>query len=108
MIPIIMQAPALALRGLIRLYQLFIAPLLGPRCRFYPSCSAYAAEAVTRHGAAAGLWLAVQRILRCHPWNEGGADPVPDQPWQPTLNLTRPRKTHSSCCPHTSPHSSSK
>jgi uncharacterized protein len=61
----------------IRLYQLVISPLLGPRCRFYPSCSAYAVEALTRHGALRGSWLAVRRLGRCHPWNPGGIDPVP-------------------------------
>jgi putative membrane protein insertion efficiency factor len=61
----------------IRLYQLVISPLLGPRCRFYPSCSAYAVEALQRHGALRGSWLAVRRLGRCHPWNPGGPDPVP-------------------------------
>jgi uncharacterized protein len=61
----------------IRGYQLFVSPLLGPRCRFYPSCSAYAVEALTTHGALRGSWLATRRLLRCHPWNPGGPDPVP-------------------------------
>jgi uncharacterized protein len=61
----------------IRLYQLVISPLLGPRCRFYPSCSTYAVEALQRHGALRGSWLAVRRLGRCHPWNPGGPDPVP-------------------------------
>jgi putative membrane protein insertion efficiency factor len=61
----------------IRLYQLLISPLLGPRCRFYPSCSAYAVEALTSHGALRGTWLALRRLGRCHPWNPGGVDPVP-------------------------------
>jgi putative membrane protein insertion efficiency factor len=61
----------------IRGYQLFISPLLGPRCRFYPSCSAYAVEALTAHGALRGSYLAVRRLLRCHPWNPGGVDHVP-------------------------------
>lgn len=51
-----------------------------PRCRFHPTCSAYATEAITRHGAARGSWLAVRRIGRCHPWNPGGVDHVPDAP----------------------------
>ena len=61
----------------IRAYQLVLSPLLGPRCRFYPSCSAYALEALTTHGALRGSWLAGRRLLRCHPWNPGGLDPVP-------------------------------
>ncbi|MBR0567684.1 membrane protein insertion efficiency factor YidD [Azoarcus sp. L1K30] len=65
------------LRGLIRGYQLFISPLLGPRCRFYPTCSHYALEAIDTHGALKGSWLALRRLLRCHPWSAGGVDPVP-------------------------------
>jgi uncharacterized protein len=61
----------------IRLYQLLLSPLLGPRCRFYPSCSSYAVEAITIHGAMKGSYLATRRLLRCHPWNPGGLDPVP-------------------------------
>lgn len=68
----------LLLRGLIRGYQLFISPVLPASCRFYPSCSAYALEAVEKHGPIAGSWLAVRRVCRCHPWNDGGVDPVPD------------------------------
>lgn len=58
-------------------YQRFVSPLLGPRCRFAPSCSAYAAEAISRHGAARGGGLAVRRIAKCHPFHPGGHDPVP-------------------------------
>jgi uncharacterized protein len=65
------------LRGLIRAYQLLISPLLLPSCRYLPSCSAYAAEAIERHGAAHGSWLALKRLLRCHPWGGSGYDPVP-------------------------------
>lgn len=61
----------------IRGYQLLVSPLLGPRCRFYPSCSAYAYQAVVAHGGLRGSWLAARRLLRCHPWNPGGIDPVP-------------------------------
>jgi len=63
--------------GLLTAYQRFISPLLGPRCRFYPSCSAYALEAVRVHGALRGSWLAVRRLSRCHPFHAGGLDPVP-------------------------------
>jgi putative membrane protein insertion efficiency factor len=65
------------LRTLIRIYQYCISPLLGPRCRFYPTCSCYADEAIQLHGALRGSYLAVRRILRCHPWHSGGYDPVP-------------------------------
>lgn len=64
--------------GLVRLYQYLISPLLGPRCRFHPSCSHYAIEAVQRHGALRGSWLAARRLGRCHPLHPGGYDPVPE------------------------------
>jgi len=60
-------------------YRRFVSPLLPPRCRFAPSCSEYALTAVAEHGAARGLWLAIKRIARCHPFNPGGYDPVPDR-----------------------------
>lgn len=62
---------------LVRGYQLAISPLLPPSCRFHPSCSCYAIEALKRHGPFKGLWLALRRIGRCHPWHPGGYDPVP-------------------------------
>jgi putative membrane protein insertion efficiency factor len=65
------------LRGLVRLYQLLLSPLLPPRCRFLPTCSDYAMEALATHGALAGGALAVRRLLRCHPWGGSGYDPVP-------------------------------
>lgn len=65
------------LKALIRGYQLCLSPLFGPKCRFYPSCSHYAIEALETHGVLRGLWLTVRRIGRCHPWHEGGFDPVP-------------------------------
>jgi putative membrane protein insertion efficiency factor len=65
------------LKILIRAYQLVLSPLLGPRCRFYPSCSHYAIEAIESHGALRGSWLSAKRICRCHPFNPGGFDPVP-------------------------------
>ncbi|MFZ5893085.1 MAG: membrane protein insertion efficiency factor YidD [Myxococcota bacterium] len=61
----------------IRAYQLLISPLLGPSCRFHPSCSRYTAECLELHGALRGSYLGVRRILRCHPWNPGGHDPPP-------------------------------
>jgi putative membrane protein insertion efficiency factor len=63
---------------LIRFYQQWISPLLGPRCRFIPSCSAYAAEALQRHGPWRGGWLSLRRLSRCHPFTPCGCDPVPD------------------------------
>jgi putative membrane protein insertion efficiency factor len=80
------SAAARVLVALITGYRRFISPLLGPRCRFAPSCSAYALEAVREHGALRGTWLAVRRIGRCHPFNPGGFDPVP-----PALHGRRPR-----------------
>ena len=63
---------------LLRAYKLLISPLLGQRCRFHPSCSSYAVEAVERFGVLRGGWLGARRILRCHPFNPGGHDPVPE------------------------------
>jgi len=65
---------------LIRLYQWTVSPLLGPRCRFYPSCSQYALEAIERFGLLRGMGLGLWRLLRCNPWNHGGYDPVPGGP----------------------------
>jgi hypothetical protein len=64
----------------VRTYQLFLGPVLPRTCRFHPSCSAYALEALRSHGAAGGSWLTARRILRCHPWGGGGVDPVPEPP----------------------------
>lgn len=69
--------PASALAGLVRGYQLLISPALGSNCRFQPSCSQYALEALRAHGALRGSWLALRRIGRCHPLHPGGHDPVP-------------------------------
>jgi putative membrane protein insertion efficiency factor len=63
--------------ALIRLYQILISPLLPPACRFYPSCSHYAVDAIAQHGVLSGSWLALRRLARCHPWHPGGVDFVP-------------------------------
>ncbi len=63
--------------NLIKIYKLFISPLLPPRCRFYPSCSSYGLEAIQLHGAIKGSYLTIRRLLKCHPFHEGGIDPVP-------------------------------
>jgi putative membrane protein insertion efficiency factor len=69
---------ARVLLALIGCYRQWISPLLGPRCRFIPSCSAYGLEAIRRHGALRGGWLTLRRLLRCHPFTPCGCDPVPD------------------------------
>jgi putative membrane protein insertion efficiency factor len=69
-----------ALRLVLRLYQLTLSPLLGPSCRFTPSCSAFCRDALTLHGPWQGSWLGIRRILRCHPWGAHGYDPVPPAP----------------------------
>ena len=68
----------------IRLYQLVVSPLLGPSCRFSPTCSEYTAICITRFGVVHGLWLGMKRILRCHPWGDSGYDPAPKKS-DPTL-----------------------
>ncbi len=65
--------------ALIRAYRFLLSPWLGMHCRFHPTCSAYALEAVERHGAWRGAWLALRRLARCHPWHPGGLDPVPEE-----------------------------
>lgn len=77
--------------GFIRAYQRFISPLLGPRCRFYPTCSQYAVEAIERHGPVKGGWLALRRIVRCHPLNPGGHDPVPQHLPTHCSTICKPR-----------------
>lgn len=80
--PVIARMLILALR----LYKRFVSPLLGPRCRFVPSCSEYAMEAIATHGPLRGSWLAVRRLGRCHPLNAGGHDPVPPAPGAPSCS----------------------
>lgn len=71
--------PAWWALALIRLYRRLVSPSLGANCRYLPTCSAYAAEAIERHGMVRGGWLAMRRVGRCHPFREGGYDPVPDR-----------------------------
>lgn len=78
------QVAAKPLVWLVRAYQLVLSPLTPATCRFYPSCSAYAVTALTRHGLFRGTWLAVRRLGRCHPWTPGGVDHVPPLPGQPS------------------------
>ena len=77
----LLAAPGLIVQrlllGLIIVYRYALSPFLGQRCRFHPSCSAYAAEALTKYGALHGSWLAIKRVCRCHPFHPGGHDPVP-------------------------------
>lgn len=69
------QAPSVVLIATIRVYQYTLSPLLGPACRFHPSCSNYMIEAVRKYGLARGVWRGVKRLGRCHPWHPGGYDP---------------------------------
>jgi len=73
------RAPASVLIQVLRAYRLLLSPWLGNQCRFEPTCSLYAIDALERHGAASGSYLAARRVLRCHPWCKGGIDLVPDQ-----------------------------
>lgn len=86
-----MSVAARLLVILVRGYQWILSPLLPPSCRFEPTCSSYAVEALSRHGAVRGGWLALRRLARCHPWASGGYDPVPP--------ADRADRDHShSCC----------
>jgi putative membrane protein insertion efficiency factor len=74
---ILLRILSLPLIALIRIYQLILSPLIGPKCRYSPTCSQYALEALRKYGLFKGFWLAVKRISRCHPWGGHGVDPVP-------------------------------
>ncbi|MDO8915048.1 MAG: membrane protein insertion efficiency factor YidD [Coriobacteriia bacterium] len=82
--------------GLIRGYKTLISPILGPSCRFTPTCSTYALTSVERFGVIRGGWLAAKRIGRCHPWNPGGHDPVPNLPRMSVDTTRRPSASGSS------------
>ena len=79
--------------AILRAYQLLLSPMLGQRCRFYPTCSNYAIEALRNHGAARGSWLAARRVCRCHPFNEGGVDLVP-----PVVPPTQDKHSSTAAC----------
>jgi len=89
------------LMGIVRGYRLLLSPWLGSACRFEPTCSVYSLQALERHGAAAGSYLTLRRLVRCHPWCDGGHDPVPDE-------LPRSMRLFSRLAPSTSPSSSPK
>jgi putative membrane protein insertion efficiency factor len=88
------------LRGLIRLYQLIVSPVLPPSCRYLPSCSDYALEALTRHGMLRGLALALRRLARCHPWGGSGYDPVPPSARRAAAELRLHRHDCGAAHPH--------
>ncbi|MCS7101875.1 MAG: membrane protein insertion efficiency factor YidD [Burkholderiaceae bacterium] len=71
--------PRRLLLALLRAYRFFLSPWIGGSCRYWPTCSEYAREAIERHGALAGCWLTARRLARCHPWGAGGVDPVPER-----------------------------
>ncbi|MBU6955199.1 membrane protein insertion efficiency factor YidD [Hahella sp. HN01] len=83
------QLPKYLLLGLVKAYKYAISPMLGQHCRFYPSCSSYGYEAISKYGFLRGSYLTVRRLLRCHPWSTGGIDPVPE-------SLSHKRCPHSS------------
>ncbi len=93
-------SPATALLAAVRFYQRAISPAFPPRCRFVPSCSAYAAEAIEVHGAARGTWLALRRLAKCAPWHPGGVDlvPPPNTP-EPGSGTAGPTQSSSTAAP---------
>ena len=91
------DCPRRFLMLLVRGYRLLLSPWLGSGCRFEPTCSVYALQALERHGAAAGSYLTLRRLARCHPWCDGGHDPVPEQKPAPFSRLlAQPNETHPS------------
>lgn len=99
------RLPSLLLVLLVRGYQLLISPLFAGSCRFYPSCSAYAVQSLQRHGAIRGTWLSARRLLRCHPWNPGGVDEVPQSRRSSTappsgMSATAPAHRHDGRADH--------
>lgn len=82
--------------GLVKGYRLLLSPWLGSACRFEPTCSRYALQALEQHGAAAGAYLTVRRLLRCHPWCQGGCDPVPAHPPRLFSDLIGAKRSDSS------------
>ena len=93
MLRALLSLPRQLLIALVRGYRFFLSPWLGSSCRFEPTCSAYALQALQQHGAAAGSYLTLRRLARCHPWCEGGHDPVPAQPGSLYNHLSSREKT---------------
>lgn len=94
LVRLVPRLPALLLVLVLRAYQLLVSPMLGPTCRFYPSCSAYAVDALRTHGLFRGVWLTARRLLRCHPWNPGGVDPVPPRARRPSRQAPTLTQVH--------------
>ncbi len=96
MLRLLVSLPRRLLIAVVRAYRFFLSPWLGSACRFEPTCSAYALQALQQHGAAAGSYLTLRRLARCHPWCEGGHDPVPASPGDLFSHLSPSREKTSS------------